>query len=675
MKSSTQSVTKFRWNTILWAITFITIVFCGVHIVHGISWLETIILWTISGAGAAIIIWFAFHQVEKLKYELQDQLSISQSHSQRQAALARLSAGFTTVLDEDGICREIAQRLNEVQGYEYVAVYLVDYNTDDRVLRASIGGLGMPDGHRIPPGIGLSEQPLLDGKLQYTPEVSGNQRYLPGLGHGSEVDIPIQFKGEKLGVIVVENHKTDAFGPEDFSMLSTAADQAAIAIQNNRLLALEIKRRREAEILHNAIMAVSSNLDLDQVLDRILIQLAEVVPYDSSSVFLWKGDFLHAQAAQGLICPDQVLGHLFPASNELFQLILERGHPVILEDIRNDPRFMGWGGTDEIRSWMGVPLVFNEEITGYLTLDNQQINAYHQADADLAQIFANQAAIALHNAQLYQSARGAAEKLMILHEVSQKITRASFDPERTYVAIHQAAEQLMPCEAFSITILDQDNDEIEAVYLVDRNGRTPSMRIPADEGLSGHIISSGEPILVHDFLDAEILNGIKVVHFGHPDHIRAFVAVPLRLGNKVVGMLSSQSYQPHKYSIEDQQMLEVLAAHAAIALDNAKLFTQVQRLAITDSLTNVYNRRYFFDIAQREFHRAVRYHHPLSVIMLDIDHYKIINDTYGHVVGDVALKVISKHFMENIRETDTLGRYGGDEFSILLPETDLEKNH
>jgi diguanylate cyclase (GGDEF)-like protein len=138
-------------------------------------------------------------------------------------------------------------------------------------------------------------------------------------------------------------------------------------------------------------------------------------------------------------------------------------------------------------------------------------------------------------------------------------------------------------------------------------------------------------------------------------------------------MLSSQSYQPHKYSIEDQQMLEVLAAHAAIALDNAKLFGQIQQLAITDSLTNVFNRRHFFDIAQRELHRSLRYHHPLSVMMLDIDHYKIVNDTYGHVIGDVALKVISNHLMENLRETDTLGHYGGDEFSILLPETELGK--
>jgi len=396
-----------------------------------------------------------------------------------------------------------------------------------------------------------------------------------GLGQGSEVDVPIQFNREILGVIVVENQKTNAFGPEDFEMLTTASDQAEIAIQNTRLLSVEVNRRREAEILRNANIAVSTHLDLDKVLDRILTQLAEVVPYDSSCVFLWKGELLLAQAARGLNNPEQVIGHLFPANNALFEMILEKGGPVILNDIHNDPRFMGWGGTNEIPSWMGVPLRVGEEITGYLTLGRLNLSAYVQKDADMAQIFANQAAIALHNAQLYQSAKNAPEKLMILHDASQRIAQASFDPEHTNIAIHQAAQQLMPCEAFSITIFDQENNEIEAVYLVDRKGRSPSLRIPFYQELSGRIISSGEAILVHDFLESNLMNDVDMIHFGDPDHIRAFLAVPMRLGDKVVGMLSSQSYQPHKYTVEDQQMLEVFAAHAAIALDNAQLFSQI----------------------------------------------------------------------------------------------------
>ena len=177
----------------------------------------------------------------------------------------------------------------------------------------------------------------------------------------------------------------------------------------------------------------------------------------------------------------------------------------------------------------------------------------------------------------------------------------------------------MPCEGFCITILEESKDKIEAVYLIDRDGSTPAMRIPVDSGLSGNVISTGEPLLVHDFLEIEDEKKINVARFGSLYHIKAFIAVPMRRGDKVIGMLSAQSYLPHEYTVQDQQMLEMLAAHAAIALDNANQFSQVQYLAITDNLTNIYNRCYFFGSALREFSRAMRYQQPLSIIMLDLD--------------------------------------------------------
>jgi diguanylate cyclase (GGDEF)-like protein len=671
VKSSEHEISKYRNNTILWTVAFISIVHIGLY--YTSSTLPSILLatWIISNIGAILIIHISFLQQEKFRIKLQEQLIKSRKHSQRQTTLASLSAGFATALSEDEICNELARRLIEIQGYDYVAIYLIDEKTKSRELRASAGGLGITKISTISSGKGLSEQPLLDGKLQYTPDVSTNSKYIPGLGRGSEIDVPIQFDQEILGVITVENPEIDAFGPDDYAMVTTASDQAALAIQNTRLLASEKQRRSEAEILRDATIGVSSDLDLDIVLDKILTQLAEVVPFDSTCIFLWKGDYLEAKAARGLPKPEEVVGNTYPANDELFKKVLLKKEVVIIGDIQEIPYFQGWGGTDEMHSWMGIPLIVGNNVIGILTLDNKEVNAYDQEKVDIASILANQAAIALQNAQLYLNAKNAAEKLIILHEASQKITRSSFDPERTYVTIHEAASRLMPCEAFSITILDEEKDEIEAVYLVDRNGRAPLTRIPSGEGLSGYIISTGEPLLQHDYLESETMKDINVKHFGNPEHIRAFIAVPMKLGNKVIGMLSSQSYLPHKYTNQDQQMLEMLAAHAAIAIDNAKLFARVQHLAITDSLTDVFNRRYFFDSAKREFYRARRYQHHLSIIMIDLDYYKIINDTYGHIVGDSALKIISKLLQDSIRGADILGRYGGDEFSILLPETDI----
>ena len=112
------------------------------------------------------------------------------------------------------------------------------------------------------------------------------------------------------------------------------------------------------------------------------------------------------------------------------------------------------------------------------------------------------------------------------------------------------------------------------------------------------------------------------------------------------------------------------ATQAAAAIANARLYSEVQRLAITDPLTGLYNRRGFSEIGYREVERARRYKRPLSVIMLDIDHFKKVNDTYKHAVGDEVLRILAQRCRNRTREVDILGRYGGEEIVILLPETD-----
>jgi diguanylate cyclase (GGDEF)-like protein len=506
VNTSASYIHKNRRQVIVFSLVFITALHAIAYTWRGRTVLESVAWWLVSILGALIIIYFAYRKVNWVRNQIESQLVNTEKNSHRQAILARLSSGFAATQSEKSICKELAQRLKEVPDFDYVAVYLVDKATGNRVLKASFGPLDNVTDEIMKPGYGLCEKSILERRLVYTPDIAQETKYVPGLGRGSEIDVPIQYGEEILGVLVTENYKTNAFHEDDFILLTSAADQAAIALQHVKLLSVE---------------------------------------------------------------------------------------------------------------------------------------------------------------------KYTAEKLMILHEASQKIISASFDPQETYKAIHEAADQLMPCEAFCITILTKSRDEIEAVYLVDRNGQAPPIKISADRGLSGYVISTGKPLLVDDYLTSTKIKEIDVEHFGSPDHIRAFIAVPMRLGTEIIGILSAQSYQPHEYTIEDQKMLEMLAGHAAIALNNANLFNKMQHMAITDSLTDVFNRRYLYEMAGQEFSRSRRYDHDLSVIMLDLDYFKNINDTHGHYFGDLALKEIAQTLQENIRESDTLGRYGGDEFSILLPETDL----
>jgi diguanylate cyclase (GGDEF)-like protein len=127
------------------------------------------------------------------------------------------------------------------------------------------------------------------------------------------------------------------------------------------------------------------------------------------------------------------------------------------------------------------------------------------------------------------------------------------------------------------------------------------------------------------------------------------------------------------YTRADRETLELLATNVAIAIENARLFDEVQKLAITDPLTQLYNRRKFEESATKEFERSLRYNRPLCAIMIDLDQFKIVNDTYGHLAGDQALASLANLCKKNIRNIDILARYGGEEFIILLPETSLSE--
>jgi len=201
--------------------------------------------------------------------------------------------------------------------------------------------------------------------------------------------------------------------------------------------------------------------------------------------------------------------------------------------------------------------------------------------------------------------------------------------------------------------------------------RVHPARYVADHGLAGAIIQTGKSILLNSS-EAISNSGIRFELYGSERIPRSLIAVPMRLRGKVIGMLSVQSYAENAYTVEDQELLEMLASHAAIVLENANFFQQIKRLADTDSLTGILNRRRLFELADLDFARAQRYHYPLAAVMIDVDHFREFNNHYGHKVGDWILKIVVELCRRQIRNVDIFGRYGGDEFTLILPSTSLQ---
>lgn len=667
---------------------------------------------------------------------------------------------------------------------------------------------------------------------------------------------PILIGDELVAILSLDKKEENFYNETHAELLAAFASQAALALRNSRLYTqvqqyaqrleeahtqselawLEAESRAvEAETLRQASAAVAATLNQGEAIERILEQLLRVVPYDSASVQLLQGDEFVIVGGHGLPY-DNVVGWRFSIHDDVpNREVYRQRKPHIIADVRalSHPSFQE-PETSHIRGWLGVPLLIQDRIVGMLTLDSLKPNHFTERHADLATAFADQVAVALENAQLYQRATSNAQRLEKLYQANQHIGRL-LDPDQLYTAIHQSVSQLVPCDAFFITLLDKERQEFENIYMFDKGQRWPSRRFPLGTGIAGYAITHNESLKIDDVANLDpnrfsslihfgdtrqstqaillalmrhggdvigalsvqsysphaygddalemlellaanaaiaienahyyaealkeserrtvlyeasqkmgeldldqlytaihqsvarlmpceefvitMMEGEQVEHvylinrqgkwppqrvplgsgmigyalkhgasiriddtthvdptrfvpiqFGDPNVITHSVLVAMmRRGGKIIGAISAQAYPKNAYTDTDLRTLELLAAHAAIAIDNARLFGITQRHATIDDLTSIYNRRHLMQQAQIEFDRAKHNTSAFALIMMDVDFFKRVNDSYGHLIGDRLLRSLCQECQKHLQDTYVFGRFGGEEFVVLLP--------
>lgn len=277
-----------------------------------------------------------------------------------------------------------------------------------------------------------------------------------------------------------------------------------------------------------------------------------------------------------------------------------------------------------------------------------------------------------HNRELEVENRTLQEKVAELHTFLNlsKTLSATLNMEELFrLALHLIGRSLH-VDAYSLMLLDEAGERlvVKAAFGLPEDGG-PDLALRLGEGISGLVAQTGQAMLVPDasaesrFLEQECF----------PQQHGSFICVPLRIkGREVIGVLNAQKPEPHGFSLGDMDLFQAVANQVAAALENAQLYQRTKELSARDDLTGLFNRRHFFDNLEKEIQRARRYRRVFSLLMLDLDDFKGYNDTHGHLRGDDALKEVARLLLANSRRADVVGRFGGEEFVVLLPEVNKQ---
>jgi diguanylate cyclase (GGDEF)-like protein len=241
---------------------------------------------------------------------------------------------------------------------------------------------------------------------------------------------------------------------------------------------------------------------------------------------------------------------------------------------------------------------------------------------------------------------------------------ATVDPERIFAIIERECRKIFDVDFFFIGVLDRDTDEIRISYRGADDGAPRQTQRPMGEGLAAWIVRAKRPLRIDD--TAAGAGALPFRPHVIEKDIRSVLAVPLLVGERVVGVMSVQSRRVAAYDDHKLTVLATIGQQAAIGVENARHHAQ----AMTDSLTRLPLRDVFFRRFEEEYVRAKRYTAAFSILMLDLDGFKEINDRHGHVAGDRYLRAAGAALKARMRAADIACRYGGDEFCILLPETE-----
>ncbi|MBV9885454.1 MAG: diguanylate cyclase, partial [Acidobacteria bacterium] len=478
--------------------------------------------------------------------------------------------------------------------------------------------------------------------------------------------VSLQTREHNFGVVLFPHAERQLFGASNLRLLIGLALQIGLTLENYVVMHDAQRRTKEYQLLTQIGQAISSRLDQQEVLRTVQKELGQIFDTSNFYVAFQEGDSIafHLEVEDGqFLAPRQR-----KLDNGLTEYMMRTARPLLIRsDLDRVRERLGVTYTPKrpAKCFCGVPILVNGKPTGAMAaMSTTREYVFEQRDLDVLKTAAGQVSVAIENARLFREEQRRSRQFAFLNHVS-KTAISSEDAEQMLIEIVGHIQKNFRFDHIGIGILDYATKEIEIKAEAGATAREKGKKIPVNTGIMGRVARTGEMVSTRS-ADPSQIQGLLPTS-------RSVLCIPITYGDTLLGVLNVESEQERAFSEEDQLVMNTLADLLATALHNSFVFQKLQQQSITDGLTSIKTRRFFWEALSAEWKRASRSGRPFSVVLIDLDKFKEVNDTFGHMEGDLVLARVGRLLEQKCRQSNVVARYGGDEFVILMPETGVEQ--
>ena len=597
------------------------------------------------------------HELEMRK-QTEEKLRVQNNYL---AGLHDITLGLINRRDPDAMLEMLLTQLAELMQTDHALIDILDPTADVLIQKVALGKYIPQIGYSVARGQGLTGQIWEHGDTIVIPDYSVWESSLPEYRWiRTAAGTPMKLKDKVIGVIGVAFDTPDRiFTPEEVELLKRFANLASVTLDNAQLFSEAVRQSQELKLLHEVRSAIARELDIHNIIKRSVEAITETFGYTLVSLYLLERETLILQHQVGY---DHVINEI-PISKGILGRIVRTGESLLLEDVHSDPSFLG--AVDGIISEVAVPIYDEGRVIGALNIESRFGFRLTEADMRLMKAVSDHIGVAIGRARLYERILRHNERLSQLQQITLNILKERNMDDLLQTITDQASTLL--ATDISYLALKDGNQLLDRAY----SPKTWSSQMTIWELDSKNpmwqVVNTLEPYITTDHSSIPIVPVESTAFIDKPG-----LVLPLQTTetcNGVLGAIRTKSDVP--FDAEDIQLGDLFARLAGLTIDNAQLHETLRQESIRDPLTGLFNRRFMEESLEKELNRARRDSKPLVVVMLDLDHFKHINDTYGHDGGDKVLQELSLLLKASVRGADILCRYGGEEFTMILPGASL----